>query len=138
MADLSLQLDKAALGTAAYGDLVIVNGDAVLTSDANGGGTQNVLQDIVTRLRAFSGEWFLDTAFGIGWFQRVFIKGPNVSAIDGELRDAILATPGVLALTQYKSTPNYSARTFTVSFTVATTAGTVSYSLPVTATGVPS
>lgn len=124
MSDLSLDLNS---GSATFGDLLLINGDFVFTSDVDPRGTNPVNQDIFTRLRTFEGEWFLDTTTGVPWFQLIFAKGTPQASIDNALQAAILETPGVTALLTYSFSLNRGARAATVNFLVDTTAGTISY-----------
>lgn len=127
MSDISINLDPTLLGQPAYGDLVVLNNDLVLTSDANPAGTNNILQDILQRLRFFSGEWFMDNTQGVPWFQQILIKNPDQATIDAILQNIILGTPGVTQLTAYQFTPNFSRRLMNVSFRCMTTSGVVNY-----------
>jgi len=123
MADLSLNYDPDLLGTPAYGDLKMVNGDLVLTNDVDQNGTDSTLQSVCQRLRLYLGEWFMNTSAGVPWYQQILVKNANPSHIDGLLRDCILGTPGVVALLAYSSTANHAQRSFHVTFTIQTAAG---------------
>lgn len=128
MSDISLDLDNALIGTDGYADIRIVNGDQVLTSDANNNGTHYILQNILQNLRLFYGEWFMDLEAGVPYYQQIMVKNPLLSNVDVILQNAILNTPGVQLLTQYSSSLNQTLRTLSVSFQVQTISGTVSYS----------
>lgn len=135
MADLSLDLKK---NSASQNDFLVIDGDLVLTSDAEQGGSNNVLQDILTRIRFFAGEWFMDTTQGLPWFQQILIKNPDQSKIDALFQNTIMGTPGVQQLLAYSFEPNFAARVLTVSFTANTTQGRVDYTgtlSPVTSGG---
>ena len=125
MSDLSIVANPLSSN---YRDLLIVNGDLVLTSDADPAGTNNVLQNILQRLRFFLGEWFLDNTQGTPWFQQILIKGPTKAVVDGIIQQRIAGTPGVLSITKYSSTFNSGNRIISVSFSALTTSGMVSYS----------
>ena len=116
-------------GSPTYGDLLIVNSDLCLTSDANPAGTMAILQDVVQRLRTFLGEWFMDTSAGVPWLQQILVKGVSLAVVDELIQNAILATPGVLQLANYSSTANSVGRFLSVSFSLITSSGTVSYTL---------
>ena len=120
MSDLSLNLADM--------DFQVINNDLVFTSDVNTPGTNNILQDILQRLRLFQGEWFLDNSIGIPWFQQIFVKNPDVSKIEAIFIDAILSTNGVDSLIEFSLTPNYPNRSFALSFSANTTSGVVDYS----------
>lgn len=127
MADLSLDTTPTSPG---YGDLLIVDGDLVLTRDADARGAHAVLQDILCRLRTFAGEWFLDNEIGVPYYQTVFIKNPDMAVVNGALKDEILGTPGVLSLDFYESREDRRFRRLTVSFHVTTVLGKVTYNGP--------
>lgn len=122
--DVSLDLNKLSPN---YGDLLLVDGDLVLTSDADARGTNNILQDILTRLRTFEGEWFLDNTIGTPWFQRILVKRPDIGLINGTLKAEILKTPGVFSLNKFQSTEDRVTRRLMVAFHCDTVAGRVAY-----------
>jgi hypothetical protein len=132
MVDLSLDLNKL---SPTYLDLLIVEGDLVLTADAETGGTNNVQQDILQRLRFGLGEWFLDNSQGFPWVQQVFVKAPDLGKIDALIQNTILGTPGVISLNSYSSEVNLAGRSLILNFTAMTTAGKVDYSGPISPTG---
>lgn len=122
--DLALDLDPASPN---YGDIKIVNGDFVLID-----GNDAILQDIITRLRTFLGECFMDNTVGIDYFNQVMVKNPNQAAIDAIFQNVILATPGVDSLSSYSFSPDFVRRTLHLSFRAVTTTGVVSYAGTVT------
>ena len=124
MVDLSLDLDKT---SPTYLDLKFVNGDLVLTSDADPSGTNPILQNILQRIRMFKGEWFLDTNSGFPWLQQVLVKNPNLGDIDALLQNMIMGTPGVTSLTSFSTKLDKATRVLYLSFEAITTSGTVSY-----------
>lgn len=128
MVDLSLDLNPLHVGNPTYRDLLVVNGDLALTSDANPLGTNPILQDILQRLKFFLGEWFLDTSQGIPYYQQILVKNPDQAKITAIFRNVILGTPGVLQLTAFTLGANFPSRLVTIQFTCLTTTGTVSYS----------
>lgn len=113
-----------------FGDLRLVMGDLVLTSDSNPAGSQYVLQNILQRLRMFAGEWFLNKSLGVRYYQVVFVKSPNRALIDAEFKRVILQTPGVTALTQWSIGFLPATRNITVSFRCGTAAGDITYDGP--------
>lgn len=125
MADLSLDLNPL---SPTYGDLLVINGDLVLTSDANPSGANPVLQDILIRLRTFAGEWFNDNTLGVPWFQNILVKNPDVSLVNSILKNEILSTPGVLHLDSFTSKVSMAPRKLTVAFSCTSQTGTISYS----------
>lgn len=131
MVDLSLDLDPA---SPTYRDLKIIDGDLVLTSDADPRGENPIKQDILQRLRFGQGEWFLDNTQGFPWFQQAFTKGADLGKIDALIQNTILGTPGVTSLQDYSSSVNSAARLFTITFQAVTTNGLVSYTGPISPT----
>lgn len=131
MADLSLDLNPLHKNLPTYRDLLVTNNDLTLTADANPTNalaTNPVLQNILQRMRFFLAEWFLDNTQGLPYFQQILIKNPDQSKIDAIFSNVILGTPGVTQLTAYSFTPSSAIRVLTVSFSVITTTGIVSYS----------
>lgn len=120
MSDIALDLNPA---SPTFNDVVVVNGDLVLTVDT----ISAIQQHIVQRLRIYLGEWFLDTDIGLPFFQQILIKNPDQSKIDGLFLNQILGTPGVIAVTNYSFSVDFSLRVLTVSFSAQTTSGTVNY-----------
>lgn len=132
MADISLDLNPA---SPTYKDLLVVDGDLILTADANPAGTNNIQQNILQRLSFFLGEWFLDNTQGLPYYQQILIKNPDQSKIDAIFVNSILGTPGVTQLLSYTFTPVFASRLLKVSFSALTTAGKVNYSGNVTTQG---
>ena len=54
-----------------------------------------LLQRIKVRLRFFVGDWFLDLGFGVPYFSRVFVKGPNQADLYQIFQNLLATTPGV-------------------------------------------
>jgi hypothetical protein len=132
MVDLSLDLNPV---SPTYKDLLVVAGDAVLTSDANPAGTNPIQQNILQRIAFCLGEWYLDNTQGLPWFQQMLVKNPRQAAFDAVIQNTILGTPGVTQLLSYSATPNFLNRTASISFRAMTTAGIVSYSGTVISSG---
>lgn len=105
MPDLKLDLTT--------GNLARLNGDLCLTDDVSGETTQ---QRVLIRLRLFLGEWFLDTRKGTPYFEQIFVRNPNLGAIEASLKAVILETPGVVRLLSYSQTYDASARSLSVDF----------------------
>ena len=102
-------------------DLVLVNGNLAISS-----GVDAVRQACYQRLRFFAGEWFADESVGIPYWSRILgKKQPDVAAIKEIFRQAILATPGVAAVTSISlDWTDAAARTMTLSFVAALDDGT--------------
>lgn len=75
------------------GDLVVRNGDLALAIDKIG-----IKQSIDIRLSFFLGEWFLDNAVGIPYYESILIKNPSLIVVREIFREALEETPGVLEI----------------------------------------
>lgn len=124
MADVSLDLVKT---SPTYKDFLLIDNDLALTADAQSGGTNPILQDILQRVSMFLGEWFLDVTQGVPYFEQILVKNPPQSKIDAIFQNVILGTPGVLTLTYYKFEPDFASRVLSVSFVAQTTSGKVDW-----------
>ena len=123
MADLSLNYSEKLLGQEGYGDLLLTNGDLTLTNDVDPAGTDPTIQNVTQRLKLFLGEAFMRLDAGVPWYQQILVKNADPAAVDGILRDTILGTPGVVALTSYVSQQDRAARRYTVRFSILTATG---------------
>ena len=100
-------------------DLRLTDGDIVIDPfdiQLNEVGLEAVAQRIAITLRAFKGEYFLNTEFGTPWYQTVLRKGVSKNLIDGQLRSVITSVEGVLQLIEYSSEISTVARLLTVNF----------------------
>ncbi|WP_029329656.1 hypothetical protein [Komagataeibacter oboediens] len=78
-------------------------------------------QLVLTRLKLWLGEWFLDTSDGTPWTTKV-LGNRTTSTYDAVIRARILGTPGVSSISSYSSTLNN--RKLTISATIQTEYGT--------------
>ena len=100
-------------------DLRLTNGDVVVNPfdlQLNNPGLEAVGQRITITLNAFKGEYFLNTEFGAPWLQTVFRKGVSKNLIDTQLKNVIIAVPGVLQILQYTSVINNTLREMSITF----------------------
>ncbi|RZL29685.1 MAG: hypothetical protein EOP64_00335 [Sphingomonas sp.] len=125
--DISLELDPA---SPRYLNTRVIDGDLVLTSDADPRGTHYILQAIVVRLRMQRGAWFLNTQIGVPYREQVFVKNPDRASIENTLKATILGTPGVLSITRFDSTFTSANRLLRIYFEAQTLAGNVSFGGP--------
>jgi hypothetical protein len=77
-------------------------------------GVEAIRLRVVSRLKFFKGEWFLDKRQGIPYFEAVFVKNPDLSLVQSIFRQAILGTPGVQSIARMVTTFNRGARSFVV------------------------
>lgn len=72
-----------------FGDIDISRDDLYFVSGADA-----VAQHQKIRLRFVKGEWFLDQRVGIPYISQIWVKNPNLAAIQSTYRRAIATTPG--------------------------------------------
>lgn len=79
-----------------------------------------VAQAVQTRLRLLEGEWFLDVTEGLPFSTEIAGKG-TASTYDDAIRERILGTPNVTAISAYSSA--LSGRALAVSAAIDTAFG---------------
>lgn len=84
-----------------------------------------VKQAILTRLRLWRGEWFLDIAEGTPWQAEVLGKLVRGRNPDAAVKQRILATEGVQEILSYTSVFNGDTRRVKIDATVSTIYGDV-------------
>ena len=84
---------------------------------------ETVAQAVLTRLRLWKGEWFIDTADGMPYSSEVLGKRYQRKNPDSIIKQRILGTPGVSEIVSYSSAFNGSTRTFSVAVTINTIYG---------------
>ncbi len=99
------------------------NGDYVLGQPFLQNTPATVAQAVLTRLNLWQGEWFLDTSDGTPYNQQVLGKR-NGTNPDAAIKQRILGTPEVTAITSYQSAYNGATRALVVSATLTTSYGT--------------
>lgn len=99
------------------GDLLVVDGDLVLTS-----GVDAIASDLQARLQTFAGEWSLDTSIGLPYFTEIANR-PTDARLRELFRSEILGTPGVTALERLELT--VSGRVLSLSFRALCDLGTL-------------
>lgn len=104
----------------ANGDMTFGRGAANYLTDAPAA----VVQAVKTRLQLIAGEWFLDLAAGTPYPQGVF--GYNAPTADYAIRQRILETEGVTAITEFESIFDAETRAKTIRATIATIYGDAS------------
>jgi hypothetical protein len=114
---MDLKLDTAT------DDLALLDGDLVLAD-----GLDAIAQDLRSRLRLFQGEWILDTAAGVPYYQDILKKNPNPQIVAGVLQNAILNTPGVLELLKFDLDFVTATRSLKIDFEVRAREGVINFS----------
>ena len=84
-----------------------------------------VAQQIRIRLKSFLGEWFLDTSYGVPYYQQILIKAPDRAIIAGIFREKIITTPGVQELQAFALDYEEQTRQLTVTAQIKTIYGNV-------------
>ncbi len=88
-----------------------------------------VAQAVMTRLKLWQGEWFLDLVDGMPWNQRVLgVSRPGPR--DAAIRARILETPFVTHILDYTSSVDVASRSFSGSCKIDTAFGPTAISLP--------
>lgn len=87
-----------------------------------------VAQAVLTRLRLWRGEWFIDITDGTPWNTEILGKRQGGKNPDTAIRSRILQTKGVTEILSYSSTFDGETRKFSVSATVGTIYGTATIS----------
>lgn len=86
-----------------------------------------VAQCVLTALKLWQGEWFLDTTAGVPWNTEVLGAGTQ-SLYDNAIRNAIRSVQGVIGIAKYTSSFDTATRALTVSATIDTPYGSTSVS----------
>ncbi|WP_066733528.1 hypothetical protein [Cupriavidus sp. D384] len=96
------------------------NGDCWLVDGAG-----RIGQQIRVTLRALLGEWFLDTTFGVPYFEAVLVKNPNRAALEAIFRARIADVPGVRTVRRIDFRIDRERRSLEVDFAADTDHGLV-------------
>lgn len=106
------------------------DGDYTLGSgaDFHANTPEAVAQAVLTRLRLWTGEWFVDTTDGTPWDTEILGKRLQRKNPDSAIKRRILETDGVTEITDYSSTFDGETRKFSVTATINTAYGSASIS----------
>lgn len=87
--------------------------------------TETVAQRLKIRLLTFQNEWFLDTTYGVPYWQRLLgIKQTSKAAADLIFQQQILAEEGVKEIVSFDS--SFANRQYSLTFKVRVVTGEVS------------
>lgn len=90
---------------------------------------QCVAQLVLTGLKLWQGEWFLDVTAGMPWETEVL--GPNPESVyDAAIQNQVLSTQGVTGISNYLSSEDPANRSLQVSFTLETEFGSIDMTFP--------
>lgn len=76
-----------------------------------------ILQNVVTRIKSFQNDWFLDTRANIDWFNLLGRKGTQ-DQTEGEVARIVIGTRGVVRINSLKLTKT--SRQANISLTITT------------------
>lgn len=93
--------------------------------------TQTVAQRLKIRLLTFTGEWFLDTEYGVPYWDILGRKVPK-SRVDQILQQQILLEIGVKEIVSFNS--SLANRQYSASFRVRVSTGEVTETITITPT----
>lgn len=102
------------------------NGDLDLGGDLLTGAAL-VQQRLTLRFQSILGDWFLDTSFGVDYFN-AFGAGVRFSYIEGMLKTIINDTPGVVSLVSFDLSYNATTSRLYLEFEVTTASETLAAS----------
>lgn len=94
-------------------------------------GAARVAQAIGIRLRCWLGEWFLNTAHGVPYLERVLGKVSRPEMVEAVLRSQILGVAGVRSIQAFSLTIDPHTRLARVEFTADTAEGLATGTLAV-------
>lgn len=97
------------------GDMVFGRQNEYYEDEANG-----VAQDVMTRLKLWKGQWFLDTEEGTPWIQEILGKHRGADAV---IKKRIVETEGVKSLDDFEAILNPDTRVLTIAATITTIYG---------------
>lgn len=117
--DIKLDLDPLSAG---FGDALFIN-RPLTKEDVTQPFTENVAQRLRIRLLTFEEEWFLDTTYGVPYWQRILGKKPTKSAVDQILQQEVLSENGVKEIVSFTS--SFVNRKYSASFQVRVVNGEV-------------
>lgn len=84
---------------------------------------EEVAQNVLTRLKFFLGEWFLDTTDGTDWFGSVLGKGSVLASRESVIRQRILLAPGCAGMTAFSLTTDIATRELAVTASIVSASG---------------
>lgn len=113
MSDLKIDLDS--------NDLLLVNGDLTIHSLKE----DSIAQQLKIRLQFFKGEWFLNTGFGMPFYQRILTKQITKNEVDNIFREEILSVEGVDLINFFESSFDNLTREYSLSFEAVVDSGEI-------------
>lgn len=87
------------------------------------GAAKRVAQQVKVTLLTFEEEWFLDTAFGVPYLDKILVKRPRRQEIETILRERIKDVPGVSGVAEMKLLIDHPLRRFAAELKINTPEG---------------
>lgn len=115
--DILLDLDPISPG---FGDAVFKNGPLTREGVTNTR-SLTVAQRLRIRKLTFREEWFLDTSYGVPYYQEILGLKPGKAKVDQIFQEQILLEEGVKEITSYQS--SFVNRKYSAVFRVRITTG---------------
>ncbi len=100
------------------GDIYVRDG-----SLARAVGADAVVQRLRTKLRFYLGEWYLNRAAGVPWFQKIFSTPADIENNERIIKKLILDDPDVVEIQEFSSAFEGATRAYTITFRVLTVFG---------------
>lgn len=101
-------------------DLLLLDGDLVVTQNGDIALTDSIRQAIRVRLLWFAEEWKYNRDYGVPYLRDILIKNPNIQKIKLILTREIMSVDGVQNVTNMNVSVDKQRRAATVTFTVIT------------------
>ena len=106
--------------------IVRLNPDWDLDITAHGliRGQDAIRQKVKQVLQLIEGEWFLDKAVGVPWFESILVRNPSFELIRNIIRTKILGVKGIASVPTLALSLDSTTRLLTIDFTAKLLAGT--------------
>ena len=111
--DIALQIGRHDLMATDGGDILLIDN------------AERVAQQIQIKLKSFLGEWFLDTSYGVPYFEYILVKQPNMTHIRSILRQQISDVSDVSKVQELTLSLDRQNRALAVEYVAETTFGLV-------------
>lgn len=102
----------------ASNEIVFTNGALTLVQDEAA-----VAQHVRIRLRFFKGEYFLNPAEGIPFYERVLIKNPSMPLVIALFKRVVRETPGIVEILSFAADYVPATRSLTLNFEARCSSG---------------
>ena len=79
-------------------------------------GSDAIKQAVKANLLGFLGEWFLDSNFGLPWYDEILVHNAVLSRAQASIVKTVFETPGVSEITKFNLSVDASKRSMTVTF----------------------